>query len=102
MKTENKNRSKKIPKKGFFLPEELREIQLAMDEEGYTSFSDYVVNMTKTRRIITDAEQRRKQMYSYRYAKIQTLHNKLMTNVDVPNTMKAIMMEVDALCRDLV
>lgn len=102
MKTENKTQSTKKPKKGFFLPEELMEIQHAMAEEGFDSFSDYVMNMTRTRRQITDAEQRRKQIFNYHHARMHTLHNMLMTNIEPRKAIDEIMMEVDKLCRELV
>lgn len=102
MATETKNQSEKTVKKGYFLPEELNEIQKAMDEEGYSSFSAYVMNMTRTRRQITDAEQRRKQLFNYYHARMHTLHNMLMANTEPRTIANEFMMEVDKLCRELV
>lgn len=102
METKTKSQSEKKTKKGYFLPEELDEIQKAMEEEGYSCFSDYVLNMTRTRRQITDAEQRRKQGFNYCHSKMHTLHNKLMANIEPRKTIDEIMMEVDRLCQDLM
>ena len=102
MKTENKNQKAKITKKGNFLPEELKEIEQAMVEEGFTSYPDFVVHMVRTRKEITDAEQRRMQVFNYHHARIHTLHNMMMANIEPRKTMNEIMMEVDKLCQELV
>lgn len=96
------NCQKKIQKKGYYFPEELKEIKAAMEEEGYKNWSDYSMHLIRTRRERTDGEKRRTQMFKYRYANLQTLHNKLMLNIDPQNTMREIMKEMDELCQELV
>lgn len=97
-----KPKEEKKPKKGYFTESEWAEIQDAMKEEGYKSFSDYTLNMVRSRRERTDAEQRRKQIFNYHHARIHTLHNMLMTNIEPRKAIDEIMMEVDKLCRELV
>ena len=102
METKSKTQLTKKPKKGYFTLEEREEIHQAMAEEGFDSFSEYVLNMTRTRRQINDSEQRRKQVFNYHHARMHTLHNMLMTNIETRKVIDEIMMEVDKLCRELV
>lgn len=92
----------KIRKRVSFSVEQDNKIQKAMEEEGYNNLSEYVVHLVDSRNQTEVIQQRVIQKFKYRYARIQTLHNKLVQGIDWENTRREFMMEVDALCREFV
>jgi len=100
MKSE-KNKVKKIAKKGYFTEAELNEIKQGMERNGFKDFFPFVMHMVSALQNPSIAESRLRQCVRYQSSELFSCYNQIKTGIEVERNLDRAVKVVKVLCQEL-
>lgn len=95
-------KDEKKQRKASLTDAEWNEVQNAMDKLGVSRLSDYIMETTRSVSEQNGYEKRMAKRFQYRHAKLCTLRNQMLTNVNFENARDEFVKEVELICQDLL